>query len=502
MIALALSLLATPPAATTTSLSLTQAVEHALARSADVEASLLSLEGAALTPGLFDDTFAWTAFAEGGVNRNNAPSTSGFQGERNTTVPLSAGASRLFPTGTWVDVQAAGSWFDSPFPLTIPGVSFIESGWTQSLTVTARHPLYGSRPERQIALQRKELEAGIAASGARVADGMEQTLADVHRRFWAWVLAEEAKRAADEAQHATEELRALVLRKLARGLADERDRLRVEAGVQQAADQVLAAARGVDFARRMLLDRIGSPAPSPSVPEYSLDRSISDIDVDEVVSRAEGSSLALRSLHAAKQTQLASIAVADETLGSRVFAIGRLGEHALFPNGTDAGTGERFPDDAGVVVFGGLRWERNFGEAAVTTRVRQARIELRRIDAETARAQERIRTAAEEQLAALRSARERAAAAAALLATQTSRLAEEERNFAIGRSQLRDVIEARQQLTQARYLRAASLVTLQMVATERDLLAGSLTAPWRESLARRAPAYRRVLPSPAAGGDR
>lgn len=490
----------TPPAAGT-ALSLPQAIDHALARSQDIEAALLSLEGASLAPAALDDAFAWNAFAEGGLNRDNAPRTSGFAGETTTSAPLSAGASRLFPTGTAVEIEATGSWFDSPVPSTlkaIPEAAFIESGWTQGLTVTARHPVYGSRPQTQVALQRKAIEAGIATSGARIAEGMEQVLSDVHRRFWVWVLTVEAKSAADEAKKASEELRALVLRKQARGLADERDRLRVEAGVQQAAEQVLAGERAVDAARRVVLDRIGSPVPAPSSPEYSLDRPIADLSVDEVISRAGAASLALRSLHAAKQAQLAAIAADEDALGSRVFAIGRVGEHALFPNGTDA-SGDPFPDDAGFVLFGGVRWERNFGESSRRTRVRQANIEIRRFDAEIARAREQIRTAAEEQSAALRSARERAEAAAALVATQTARLAEEERNFGIGRSQLRDVIEARQQLTQARYLRAASLVTLQMAATERDLLAGSLTTAWRESLSRRAPAYRSILQGPAAG---
>lgn len=190
----------------------------------------------------------------------------------------------------------------------------------------------------------------------------------------------------------------------------------------------------------------------------------------------------------------------EEALGSRLFAIGRVGEQALFPNGTDS-QGDPFDDDFGVVAFGGLRWERNFGESAARTRVRQARIELKRLDADVTRAKERIRTAAAEHLAAIAFAKKRLDAARGLVATQESRLAEEERNFGIGRSPLRDVIEARNALTQARFLEASARVSLQMAATERDLLDGTLTAPWRERLAARAPSYRAILKSSAPGAQ-
>lgn len=477
-------------------LSLQAAIDSALERSPDVQAALLGIEGAALSSERLDSAFAWNAFAEAGVNRDEAPRTNPFQSDTIVNVPVVAGFTRLFPQGTTVEVRATASYFDAASPTLDFGggggvrIPIIERGWLSGATVSARHPLYGPRPERQVELQKKEIAATADANGARAAEGTDLLLADVYRRFWAWVLAVEARTVAEEGLKSSKEIRDLVARKRARGLADDRDRLRAEAAVQQAEEQLLTAQGAVGTARRYLLERIGDPGSAAERPDYSLDIPADLPSLDESIARAEAASLALRALRSARMAQAFAAAIAEESLRPRLFALGRLDGQLLLPNGAG------LDDDHGTVAFVGLRWERTFGDADAKTRIRQSGIETRRLDAETARARERLRTAVEEHRASIETAKARAAVAAGLVRTQEQRLAEEERNFSFGRAQLRDVIDARQQLTGARYLRAAALVSLSQASSELQLLDGTLTAPWREALARRAPAYRDVLTSP------
>lgn len=469
-------------------LTLPDAVGGALERSSDLRSAMLSLESAALSPARFDDAFATNAFAEGGVHRDELPRRSPFQGNQITSVPVSAGVSRLFPTGTILEASADASWFESPSP-NFGGfpISQIESGWTQGVTVTARHPVWGVGQEEVLALQKSQATSEIAGVTARTAESLDQVLGEVHRRFWSWALAEEALRNADEGVRATEDTRAEVQRKAKRGLADERDTLRVAAAVQQARDQRIAAERAIDATRRVLFDRIGATGNEWGGISYDLSTPVEEVPLETVVKRAEESSLTLRALESAREAQHFTLAIAAAQQRGRVFAVGRFREETLFPDGS------AFDTDIGYTAYLGLRWERRFGNAASDVSAKQASLELRRIDADIARTKEVIRVAAAEHEAAIRSARVRVESAEELVRIQEKRHAEERRNFDIGRSFLRDVIEARQQVTAARFQLAAARVALRMAATERELLAGSLTGPWRDRLAESNPAYRTVV---------
>lgn len=488
----AVLLLAQPAALTTTSgrpaLTLPEAVAGALERSADLRSAMLTLESAALAPARFDDAFATQAFAEGGVHRDELPRTSPFQGNQVTSVPVSGGITRLFPNGTLLEATADASWFESPAP-SFGGfpISTIESGWTQGATIAARHPVWGVGQQEVLALQRQQATSEIAGVTARTAERLDGVLGDVHRRFWSWALAEEALRNAEEGVRAAEDVRAEVLRKARRGLADERDTLRVAAAVQQARDQALVAERAIDASRRVLLDRIGAAADEYGGIAYDLEAPVEEVPLGTVVKRAEESSLALRALESAREAQNVTLSIAAAERRGRVFAVGRFREETLFPDGS------AFDEDIGYTAYLGVRWERRFGNAAADVSTRQASLELRRIENDIARAKEIIRVAASEHEAAIRSARVRVESAQELVRIQERRQTEERRNFDIGRSFLRDVIEARQQVTAARFQLAAARVALRMAATERELLSGSLTAPWREKLAETNPAYRSVV---------
>lgn len=488
----AAALLLAQPAATTTDtagrLTLPVAVGAALENSADLRSAMLSLESAALTPERFDDAFATNAFAEGGVNRDELPRTSPFQGNQITSVPVNGGITRLFPTGTYLEASADASWFESPAP-SFGGfpITTIESGWTQGATITARHPVWGVGQAELLALQRQQATSEIAGVTAQTAEGLDQVLGEVHRRFWSWALAEEALRNAQEGVRAAEDVRAEVLRKARRGLADERDTLRVAAAVQQARDQAIAAERAIDASRRVLLDRIGATQAQYGAIAYDLEEPVEDVPLDTVVKRAEESSLALRALESAREAQTVTLSIAAAEQRGRVFAVGRFREETLFPDGA------AFDADIGYTAYLGVRWERRFGNAAADVSTRQASLALRRNENDVARAKEQIRVAASEHEAAIRSARVRVESALELVKIQERRQAEERRNFDIGRSFLRDVIEARQQVTAARFQLAAARVALRMAVTERELLSGSLTAPWREKLAETNPAYRSVV---------
>lgn len=483
---------ATPEAA----LSLETAVDLAFQRSKDLESALLSMEAAALAPERLEGAYDWAAFAETGVNRDAAPRTSPFEPETITTLPIVAGLSRLFPAGTFLDVEAGGSWFDTPFP----GIGFpdpanpgevivipqLERGVRQHVSVTATHPIWGSTPGKSIRLQQRQIAEEAAAGAAQTAEGLEQLLAGIHRGFWAWVLAVEALENADDAVSSAEEIRQQVVRKMARGIADERDRLRAAAAVQQAVDQRLGAQRAVDQARRMVLDAVGAPGAYGSA-EYDLDAEVPERSLDDVVAAAEEASLGLRALENRRESQRYVAALADEAVKPRLSAIARFREDALFPEGNG------FDDDVGFTTFLGLRLDKTFGNAQAVVDRRRAQLDLRRIDAEIARTRERIRTAAAEQQAAIASARSRVRAAEELVGIQEARLREEQRNFDIGRAVLRDLIEARQQVTGARFLLDSARVSLRMASEERDILTGEMTRVWRERLLREFPAYRRVL---------
>ncbi len=488
MIAWVVMLMATT--GTNGALTLPMAVDGALERSKDLESALLTLESASLAPHRLDAAYQWNAFAEGGVSRDEAPRRSPFEPETITTVPLAAGLSRLFPTGTFVEVRADGAWFETPAPSVSFGgpaveIPSIESGWSQGVTITARHPVYGKSPDEVLALQKTQVAAEVEAGGSRIAEGLDQVLGDVHRRFWGQALSQEALRVSDEGVKAAKEIHDLVARKRKRGFADDRDSLRAQAAVQQAKEQLLAAERALDQSRRGLLDRVGVQEGAYARVEYDLKRAVREEPLESLVARAEASSLALRSLNHSRRAREVEITLARTQQQSSLYAIGRLSEQGLFPNGS-------FDDDFGFVAFGGLRWDKAFGDSDAKTRIRQADLDLKRLDADIARTKERIRVAAAEANAAIASARERIKNAEDLVATQEKRYAEEQKNFDIGRSLLRDVIEARQSLTGARFGLAAARVSLQMAATERDLLAGGLTESWRERLASRNPAYRAV----------
>lgn len=473
-------------------LSLDEAVDVALGRAKDLEAALIGLEAAFLAPERLEGAYDWTAFAETGVNRDAAPRTSPFQPKEITTVPLTAGLTRLFPTGTFLDVEAGGSYFNTPFPdLGFP-IAQIEDGWNQHVSITATHPIWGSTPQGTLRLQQRRLTEEVAAGAAQAAQGLDRVLAGIHRGFWGWAMAVETLENADEAVKAAEEIRDQVTRRARRGLADERDRLRAAAAVQQAVDQRLGAERAVDQARRALLDAIGTPGAFERA-EYDLDQPVPEMPVEQVIREADGASLALRALRNRREAQTYVLALSDEQVKPRLSAVGRLREDALFPNGS------AFDDDVGFTTFLGLRLDKTFGNTEANVDRRRARLELRRIDAEIARTREQIRTAAAEQQAAIASARARVEAAQELLRIQQARLREEQRNFNIGRSFLRDLIEARQQVTVARFLLDGARVGLRMAGTERALLTGELTGGWRERLARDYPAYRRVLAGAVAG---
>lgn len=478
---------ATPAASPSPGLSLEVAVNLAMERSKDLEAALLAMEAATLAPERLDGAYDWAAFAEGGVSRDAAPRTSPFEPETITTVPLSAGLSRLFPVGTFLDVETGASYFDTPFPETGFPISLLESGVRQYTRVTATHPLWGSTPGKTIRLQQTLIAENAAAGAAQAAEGLDQVLTGIHRGFWGWVMAVEALDNANEAVKAAEEIRDQVVRKLRRGLADERDRLRAAAAVQQALDQRLAAEWIVDQARRAFLDVVGAPG-AYEFASYDLDAPVPERSLEEVVSAAFEASLGLRALENRRDAQHLVVALSDERVKPRLSAVARLREDALFPRGDD------FDDDLGFTTFLGLRFDKTFGNAEANVDRRQARLELRRIDAEIARKRERIRTAAAEQDAAIASARARVLASQELVGIQEARLREEQRNFDIGRAVLRDLIEARQQVTGAKFLLDAARVTLRMAAEERALLAGDLTGKWRDRLARDYPAYRSVLP--------
>lgn len=505
-VVLAQAAVATPAAspAPPPALSMEAAVDLALERSKDLEAALLSMEAAALAPERLEGAYDWAAFAEGGVNRDVAPRTSLFEPEEVTTVPISAGLSRLFPVGTFLDVQSGASYFDTPFPgFRIPDptsptgfteIPQLERGVRQYTSVTATHPLWGSTPGKTIRLQQSQIAETVAAGAAQAAGSLDQVLTGIHRGFWGWVLAVEALENANEAVKAAEQIRDQVIRKLRRGLADERDRLRAAAAVQQAVDQRLAAERVVDGARRALLDVVGAPGEYASA-AYDLDAPVPERPLDDVVKNALDASLGLRALENRREAQQIVIALSDERVKPRLSAIARLREDALFPHGDD------FDDDLGFTTFLGLRLDKTFGNAGADVDRRQARLELRRIDAEIARTRERIRTAAAEQDAAISSARARVQAAKELVGIQEARLREEQRNFDIGRAVLRDLIETRQQVTLARFLLDAARVSLRMAGEERALLEGELTASWRDRLARDFPAYRSILPSAQEGSE-
>ncbi|MBI3180421.1 MAG: TolC family protein, partial [Deltaproteobacteria bacterium] len=274
-------------------LTLEQAIDLALRESADLEAALIAIESAALSPGRLDASFAWTAWAEAGVNRDAAPRTTEFQPQTMTTVPASVGVRRLFPFGTSLEAQLAGSYFDAPFPdLGIP-IPVIERGFTQSFTLSATHPLWGSAAHELVDLQRREVTSDVQAGVARTADTLDQVLGEVHRRFWTWALAKQSLRTADAAVAAAHALREQTERKSRRGLAETRDLLRAQAALEVALDQRLAVERTLDAARRALLDRIGTPDRFTDA-TYQLDRAVPALPVSEIVARAEATSLALR----------------------------------------------------------------------------------------------------------------------------------------------------------------------------------------------------------------
>ncbi len=474
-------------------LTLERAIELALGKSGDLEAALIALESAALSPRRLDVAFAWTAWAEAGLNRDAAPRTTEFQPQTMTTAPASIGMRRLFPFGTAVEAQLAGTYFDAPFPeLGIP-IPVIERGFTQSFTLTATHPLYGSAPQELVALQQQELSHEVQATAARTADSLEQVLGEVHRRFWAWALAKQSLHTANAAVAAAQALRDQTERKSRRGLAEARDRLRAQAALEVALDQKLAVERTLDAARRALLDRIGAPD-SFTDASFALDAAVPPLAFRDVVAKAEASSLALRALARQEQARESGRLLAHAQQRARLLAVGKVGEQALFPEG------DTFADEVGPVGYLGLRYEVTFGNSDALVRAEQANLDLKRLVAEQARMRERVHTAASEIDAAITSATARAQAARQLLRTQGARYAEEQRNYSIGRTVLRDLIEVQQDVTRAQFLLDAALVSLQMAASERDLLTGEATVRWRQSLGERSPAYRRaVAETPATG---
>jgi outer membrane protein TolC len=253
----------------------------------------------------------------------------------------------------------------------------------------------------------------------------------------------------------------------------------VDASVQQARQQVLQAERTADQSRRALLDLMGVAPDAFERLQYDLDAEVPFRSDDEVVDQATQTSLKMMGYKAQKQALEAGRDAAVLEMRPALNAVGRVSQAALFPNG------DGLDDEFGYTVFGGVRYERTFGDAASQTQLRQAEIDLRRVDSEIARLKQQIRTSAGEHNAAILNAREQIGEARKMLEIAEQRLKTEERNFRIGRIPLRDLIEARNQVTQAGYMLAAARVSLQFAATERKLLDGSMTLPWRGEMLRR-----------------
>lgn len=454
-------------------LSLDKAVEIMLAESEDLKTAILTVESVALTPQTLDGAYDWNGQADLGVRRDEAPRTSSFEPQTITTVPLSASLSRLFPSGTYVEASLSASYFDAPFDLPFPIEGQIERGWRQGVTLTARHPLWGTSQTDVLDLQREEIEKNVVATAAQVAEGVEQGVAGVHRLFWGWVLAEEAVHVANASVESAEELRDLVARRVRRGMADERDLLLTEAGVQQAKLQVVGATRGRDAARRSLLDLMGVAPDAFDTVSYDVEKPVTDVDADALTGQGVASSLALRTLEAQRDaTEVAQLRVREQMKGG-LSAVASVSQEALFPNGTG------LDDDVGYIAFGGVRYTQTFGNAGRVTEIRQREIDRRRIESQIARKKQQIRAAAGEHTAAIASARTQIEEAQKLLDTARRRYETEQRNFSIGRIPLRDLVDARNMVVNAEYNLALARVSLQQAATERSLLDGSMTAAYR-----------------------
>lgn len=467
---------ADPKAEQPRTLELNQAVETMFEQSEDLKQAILVVESASLSPYRLAAAYQWQTFAESGVSRDEGPRTSPFEPDTITTVPLTVGASRFFPTGTQVEATVTASYFDAPVDLSSFPISFIQSGWRQGVTLSARHPILGTDRSQQLELQGQQVARQVTATATSVADGVEQGLAGVHRLFWSWALAEEALKTAQEGLAQAEETERIVAGKHRRGLLENRDLLLAQSAVHQVRQQLLGAEQAADGSRRALLELMGADPDAYDAIAYDLDREVVDVPASEVLQAAIASNLKLQTLDAQKKVADLDVQMAREQLRSRVVAIGRVSQEALFPNGAG------FDDDVGYTAFAGVRYEKDFGNADAQIRLRQARIDIRRIESEVLRTKQKLEAASEGHVSSIRNARQRIADAEEMVNVAEERLQTEERNFNIGRIPLRDLIDARNQVTQSKYALAAARVSLQMAATDRDLTSGSLTTSWRKRI--------------------
>ena len=183
-----------------------------------------------------------------------------------------------------------------------------------------------------------------------------------------------------------------------------------------------------------------------------------------------------------------ALRVERERTRGTLSAIGSVGEEALFPDGP-------FESDYGFVLFGGLRYDIGLGKTEADVREAQARLALQEIDVtienterilrETTR---RLQTIAEHQQQQIKSSVE-------TVNLRKAHLDEEQRNYRIGRSVLKNVVDARTALTRATYAQNSIKVSLLMTASELALLDGRLTETWRQQLGQRSTLY----PQPARG---